>query len=300
MADMGALSRRLRALRESRKLKQRELGAVLRPERPVSDALISAWESERAPALPSESWLSSYARLFSPDWDTRRSAPRLLDDGELTHAEKEELSTLEAELHALRRRAAQGGRAEDVSPNTGALGGRFWHFADEKPVMIIGSALPDEELRWFPYADRRHPDYMHLVRHADSGAVVELFGHLRAENPTSDVRFKTSNANLSEDELSGHVVVLGGQDLNPYPLWFAERRDDFDEFPRAGHIDETPRGRRFVTGPQNVPLDGDFGPTFAREPVVSRRLVPGAPDRPGPSTFVENSRKFQNSSTTLR
>jgi transcriptional regulator with XRE-family HTH domain len=244
----AGLAPRLRQLREAHTLKQRELAAALRPERPASVALISAWESERAPAVPSEAWLSAYARLLAPDWAARRSRPRLLDDGELTPSERSDVADLVSELHALRHEALSAPESQ-APAETGALGGRFWHFPDGQPIVIIGSRLPDDELRGFLYANPLHPDYMHMLRHADGGAVVELFGHLRAENPTSEVRFRTADQVREEDDLSGHVVIIGGGDRNPFAGWFADRTDDYVNIPRGATLPDAagPKDRRFTT-----------------------------------------------------
>ena len=294
-APSTLLADRLRELRESHKLIQRELGAALRPDRPASVALISGWENRGTPSLPGEAWLSAYARLFAPDWDTRRVAPRLLEDGELTPQERTRFEELERELLAMRREAVPAQSGREV-PVTGALGGRFWHFPDGEPIMIIGSHMPPADLRGIPFADQRHPDYMHMLQHADSSAVVELFGHLRAENPNSDVRFRTSAEELTEDDLSGHVVVIGGGDFNEYADWFAERRADYDEFPHAVSDPEPLGRRRFVVGAEAEQPEAEYEPTFTRNRFTVERIEWSQPDRdkpPVPTLVREELRSLQ-------
>jgi hypothetical protein len=48
-----------------------------------------------------------------------------------------------------------------------------------------------------------------LQSYADLDALVELHGHVRAENPDMDVFFKASTK-VVPDDLTGHVVLLGG------------------------------------------------------------------------------------------
>jgi len=60
------------------------------------------------------------------------------------------------------------------------------------------------------YADPLHPNAVHSLWNGDMDAVIELHGHIRAENPGSDVRWLL-DADLSADDLpGGHVVILGG------------------------------------------------------------------------------------------
>jgi len=58
-------------------------------------------------------------------------------------------------------------------------------------------------------ADPADPNYTELLSYADLDALVELHGHIRAENSTMGVFFKLSS-NVVPDDLSGHVVLLGG------------------------------------------------------------------------------------------
>ena len=39
-----------------------------------------------------------------------------------------------------------------------------------------------------PYTDPLDPDFISVYRYSDPDALIELFGHLRAANPTSPVR----------------------------------------------------------------------------------------------------------------
>ena len=58
--------------------------------------------------------------------------------------------------------------------------------------------------------DAQNPNYTHLQAYADLDALVELFGHIRAENdPLFPVSFKLASK-VTADDLSGHLVLLGG------------------------------------------------------------------------------------------
>ena len=84
---------------------------------------------------------------------------------------------------------------------------RSWHFSDSGPVTLVCAQLPKEEAG--SLADPADPNYTVLLSYADLDALVELHGHIRAENSTMDVFFKLSSG-VVPDDLSGHVVLLGG------------------------------------------------------------------------------------------
>ena len=68
-------------------------------------------------------------------------------------------------------------------PGAGAVAGatyRSWFFDDEGPVAIICPEAPPEARG--PLVDAQNPNYTHLQAYADLDALVELFGHIRAEN----------------------------------------------------------------------------------------------------------------------
>ncbi|NLT54457.1 MAG: helix-turn-helix domain-containing protein [Actinomycetales bacterium] len=214
-----SLGRRLRELRDANGWTQRQLGELLSLEagenRPLSPALISSWESEKS--VPSARWVAAYVRVL-----TRGSGA-----GETPRAAQQRTGDLESELLNLRAEALQPSVVVDPAAAMSASAPRFWRFPDGRPICIIAAKLPrdaEEILSVFPYANPVHPNYMPLVCYPDGEAIVELFGHLRAENPGSEVRYKTPDRVIADD-LSGHVVIVGGPDFNPYAAWFAERMD---------------------------------------------------------------------------
>jgi hypothetical protein len=209
---------------------------------PLSLTAVSGWE--RGVEIPTVDRLQNYARFFA----TARSIPnegdpRLLPDDELSEQEQTDLKQLADELLVLREQSVRAltsppestapvaveevlraSKAPVATRPTLPEGQRFWHFPDGQPIFIVGSKVLDPNILAHPYMNSRHPNRMPMALFADGLAIVELFGHLRAENPLSDVRFKTHDE-VDADDLSGHVVVIGGGDVNPFAEWFSDRMD---------------------------------------------------------------------------
>lgn len=199
-----SLSGRLRELRESRDMTQRAVADALGG---LSAALISSWESGKA--VPSDRWLGGYGRLFA--------------------SPESPAEALEADLRDRRARLprpvpGQAGALVEPEPDDGL--GSFWRFPDGRPIRIAGTPMFEKALAQLDYANRWHPNFMAMLRHADMDATVELFGHIRAANPTSDVRFLTHDR-LDRDDTTGHLILLGGGDSlsqSSSPLeWFMRR-----------------------------------------------------------------------------
>ena len=83
----------------------------------------------------------------------------------------------------------------------------LWRFSDSGPVTLICAQLPSGQTS--PLAEPVDPNYAELFSYADLDALVELYGHIRAENPSMGVFYKLSSQ-FDRDDLSGHVVLLGG------------------------------------------------------------------------------------------
>jgi hypothetical protein len=83
---------------------------------------------------------------------------------------------------------------------------RIFQF-DEGPVMVICSTAPKEVRS--PLADVKDPNFTKLQQYADQDALIELYGHVRAENPTLDV-FHRIPSDVVADDISKHVILLGG------------------------------------------------------------------------------------------
>src|SRR5215475_7090291 len=171
------LALRLRSLRVDHwpdcKLTQNTLTKMLNKDEPLSPATVASWENRAAPKLPPRERMLAYAQFFA----TPRSvaaAPRLLPVDSFTQEERAAYEALRDEL--LRLHAAARG-----TPPVITVARRSWHFTDTGPVTLVCAQLPKEEAG--PLADPANPNYTQLLSFGDLDAMVELHGHLRAENP---------------------------------------------------------------------------------------------------------------------
>ncbi|MFI5608110.1 helix-turn-helix domain-containing protein [Amycolatopsis sp. NPDC051903] len=204
-----ALAGRLRALRKESwpgvLITQRQLADAFG----VSTGLLSAWENTSKPVSPPPFRLDAYATFFA----TRRSVEehefRVLPADQLTDEEQRRRRDLLAELTDLRGGTSEATDTAEFAP------GNLWRFPPNEDVVIIGSELP-EDMR-IEYADPASPDYARLFAYADPDALIELYGHIRACNPSTNVAFRTANprAPLRPKEYTAHLVLLGGVDWNP-------------------------------------------------------------------------------------
>lgn len=204
------LSKRLRLLRTDTwptvRLTQAALARAFTAEKPVAPATISSWESAEAPKLPPHHRVNAYARFFS----THRSVEdgeRLLPVDALTEDEKRIYRKLEEELLRLRKEAS--GAAQNEEP----VYQRSWLFTDSGPATIVCSQLPrppaDEKTWKQDLTNPANPNFTDLLKFADLDALVELHGHIRAENPTMTVYFRAST-DVEPDYLTGHLILVGG------------------------------------------------------------------------------------------
>lgn len=223
-----ALARRLRALREEcwpgRKVNQDQLAKALSGDgrRSVSVPLISSWESRKDPKVPPTSRIEDLATFFASPRSFDGKAGRLLSLDEMTAQEQAAREQLLQELVQLRSAALD---AADVSTSRAAtiissvqeiaesLSSGPYRVKDGDRITIISAQLPQDMLQQMPYTDPLDPDFIELYRYSDLDALLELFGHLRATNPTSRVEFRAADR-LSVDDYTGHLVSLGGVDWN--------------------------------------------------------------------------------------
>ena len=64
-----------------------------------------------------------------------------------------------------------------------------------------------------PYTKVDDPDYIELLTYSELDSLFELYGHLRAANPTTQVNLRIANK-LAPDDYTSHLVTLGGIDWN--------------------------------------------------------------------------------------
>jgi transcriptional regulator with XRE-family HTH domain len=208
----AALARRLRELRANHwpgvRLNQAQLAKAFG----VSVPSISSWESERSTRIPQPATIDQYATFFATRRSIEAPTPRLVDPDELTDSERSARERIQEDLRSLRTAAA----GESATP------GGFWHLPDGEQIRLVCGTLPETPSS--PYRSAANPNYVKLSNFADLDAVVELYGHIRAANPTSDVRYRLETALISDD-LVGHVVVLGRANLNSATSWFYDRID---------------------------------------------------------------------------
>ena len=195
------LARRLRDLREHQwpeRLTQAALADVFGD---VAAATVSSWENAAAPKLAPPERLKAYAQFFGTHRSIEGDTPVLLPVDTFTEEEQAARKALEDELLALRDEARKPVRHADATTR------RSWRFADAGPLTIVCAQLPAGQAGVF--ADPADPNYTELQSFADLDALAELFGHVRAENPHMQVNFRTA-PNVVADDLSGHLVLLGG------------------------------------------------------------------------------------------
>lgn len=216
LAARGSLADRLRALRQQNHGGVRVTQAMVAAALGVSVPSVSSWES--GTAVPPAERLRDYALLFATKRSFQGPEPVLLDESDLTAQEDRLRQTLIDELGRLRDQVV---RPDSVTrQDTGVLGGRFWYFPDGAPITIITTPMFAPVVDSVPYASPWHPNHIASLRDADRDATLELFGHIRAENPTADVRFKTADQ-ATEEDFTGHVVVLGQGDS----MWVGARAE---------------------------------------------------------------------------
>jgi hypothetical protein len=190
------LAHALRELRESTwpdyELTQAQLAKALSSEGRVAPATLSSWESTTNPKTPSAGRLTAYARFFC----TQRSMedePHLLSEDQLTAAELDRFREIESELTEL------------FHPEDRKLPRTFEFEAG--PVIVICPTAPIALQG--PLAEERDPNFTKMRQYGDLDALIELYGHVRAENPALDV-FHRITGDVVADDFSSHVVLLGG------------------------------------------------------------------------------------------
>lgn len=220
------LARRLRALREEhwpgRKVQQAQLAAALsRAGKSVSVPLVSSWESRTNPKVPPAFRIQDIASFFASPRSFDGKVGRLLSLDELTGPERAAREELLQELTRLRGEALAAPGADPdldiVFDLTQGVAQSFaeglYRFRAGDRITIVCGQVPEEMLRQMPYTDPLEPDFVMSYQYSDLDALIELFGHLRARNPTSPVGFKAADQ-LESDDYTGHLISLGGVDWN--------------------------------------------------------------------------------------
>lgn len=202
------------------KVTQPQLAAALggHGKRSVSVPLISSWESRTNPKPPPVDRLEDYATFFATPRSLEGQAARLLRLEELTEDELAARQELLLELARLRdaaHGAPQGGAATmtGLQARARSLNAGPYRFAEDQDITIVCARLPQELLDPMPYTDPLNPDYIELYSYSELDSLFELYGHLRATNPTTQVNLRLADE-LKPDDYSAHLILLGGVDWN--------------------------------------------------------------------------------------
>ncbi|MDT3438858.1 helix-turn-helix transcriptional regulator [Pseudofrankia sp. BMG5.37] len=269
----SALARRLKELRTGRwqrQLTQVSLARILH----VGESTISSYETGQAAPGDDKLWL--YATFFATPRSLSNGQLRVLSEDEFLPEEREERDSLFGELRRLR----DGG----VSPRAQGRR-RTWDFPDDTPVRLVCGKIPMGDVS--SLAQATNPNFTRLLTYADLDAMVELFGHIRAENPGTDVRFLQPD-DMSDADLSYHVVVVGGLGWNQTTGSFLAL---LDNLPVQQVEDEAfPDGEIFVVDP------ADGNPPQRYVPQTSRNAAFGVVEDVG---FFARFPNPYNSATTL-
>ena len=212
---------------------------------------------------------------------------KLVAEADLDHDEQARRRELEDELLALRD-AANG----TVSPVRHAdeelrrLHSGPLFFADGRPITIVCARLPPEFRRNMPYVDPAEPDYTESYTYADLDTLLELHGHLRAANPLSLIHIRADDA-LSADDLTTHLVLLGGVDWNLLTRDLLNRLDVPVSQHQTGSATTRPAPRSRCERRRRPGLRADPGRRPAHR--GRRALLPGAqPVQPARTVTIFN------------
>jgi hypothetical protein len=190
------LARALRSMREStwpdREITQSQLAKALSSEGRVAGPTLSSWESLTNPKTPPVARVSAYARFFCTE-RSLHDEPHLIPEDQLTPEELDRFRELESQL--LRRFDGEEPTLQHIF--------RF----DVGPVIVICPDAP-EEVRG-SLAKEDDPNFTKLQQYGDLDALIQLWGHLCAENPTLDISHKLASE-VVPDDYGGHIILLGG------------------------------------------------------------------------------------------
>ena len=170
------LAQRLRQLRQRwpDRLTQDKLAVAFSAEENLAPATVSSWESLKSPKLPPRHRLQAYARFFA--------TPRSVAGGTDTDSDRPTHPGRETGIRETRDGTAPaqecGQRGITREEPTFS---RSWHFPDAGLVTFVCAQLPDDQIG--PFGDPSDPNYTELQTYADIDALMELHGHIRAENP---------------------------------------------------------------------------------------------------------------------
>jgi hypothetical protein len=95
------------------------------------------------------------------------------------------------------------------SPGTAPL-----RFPPGEDITILSALLPPDRRPAGPPPEGADPDHVESYQYADIDSLIELHGHIRAVNPDNHVKLRVPGPELTDDDRSSHLVLLGGVDWN--------------------------------------------------------------------------------------
>lgn len=238
--EISELAVFLRHLRTERWKGTRLTQGALARALSLSPATIASWENKAHPKLPPPERLAAFAQFFATQRSVQGSHCALIPVERFSAEEQAEYERLYSELLELHDAASGNGAAPvaEVVP-------RPWLFADDGPLTIICGRLPADELT--DMAQPGNANFTKLLSFADLDALVNLFGHVRAENPQMRVFFRTPDE-VEPEHLSGHIVMIGGVGLNDITRRFFVDFEELSSLPVTQREDNDidPYGEYFV------------------------------------------------------
>jgi hypothetical protein len=137
----------------------------------------------------------------------------------MTDDERHQAAELDFRLDDRRKASLSEGRSWDRA-NPAApvelpgLSDPFWRFANDRDITIVLPRLPPDQVPKSPLTDPNGPDFVAVYTYGDLGAVMEMYGHLRAVNPNGNVKIRPVRTGLVSNDYSDYLLQLGGVDFN--------------------------------------------------------------------------------------
>jgi len=210
------LANRLRELREHApaKLTQGDLGKALGgADEQLSPATISMWENAASGRIAPRPRLEAYARLFCTPRSFEGDEVHMVDVAELTVAERDRLQELRQELLALR----DGALSREGGVSSGEAKS-MWHFPDGSRITLVCYRMPPD--RRPLSANPSELDYVRFSDLADLDSLIEIYGAVRAYNPTSRIVI-TAAQDLTQRDVANHLVLIGGRTWQAVAPWLS-------------------------------------------------------------------------------
>jgi hypothetical protein len=94
----------------------------------------------------------------------------------------------------------------------------MWHFPDGSRIMLVCYRMQPADRP--PNADPSYPNYVRVAELADLDTVMDIYGAVRACNPTSSVVIMAAQ-DLTQQDVGNHLILIGGLTWNAVIPWFS-------------------------------------------------------------------------------